>query len=313
MAYLNEEEKRVLEEFRAKGMKKAAAYKKVGAIVALVGLAALIALFVLLGVGILSEDLFTPLVMIVIAVFVVALVFYFYGRSFMADYQKKVYAFLEERRGKALFGKIVYQANRGIDERVIDYAGFFDVPSRYLGSFYLAGLYEGVPFEKGHYVLQRKETDKNGTRYVTYAEGTFYRFALSRDLGCLVRIVERKQKGGSVDPGNLSIVPTESIAFDEKFAVLSDNPGKALYVLTPTVMEKIMDLEKHFSGLFDLAFIGKEFYVSISDGTAAFSKLPVGHELRDEDLEEAERRIALPATLIEAFKIDEAKFSSAPK
>ena len=75
-------------------------------------------------------------------------------------------------------------------------------------------------------------------------------------------------------------------------------------------MEKIMDLEKHFSGLFDIAFIGKEFYVSISDGTEDFSRLPFDRELEDKDLEKIEERIALPATFIEAFKIDEAKFGA---
>ena len=310
MAYISEEDKKALSALRAKGAKKGSIFKNVGVVIGLFGVLALIAVFVLFGLDYIADGLLVALFMILAAIFVVALVLYGYGKSFRSTYQRKAFAFLEEKRGRALFGDIVYDPDRAIAQQVIDYAGFFDVPSRYFGSLYMAGRYEGIPFEKGHYVLQRKQESKNGTHYVTYAEGTFYRFALGRDLGGLVRIVEKKEKNGTVDPGELILVQTESIAFDEKFAVLSDDPTRALYVLTPAVMEKIMDLEKHFSGLFDIAFIGKEFYVSISDGTEDFSRLPFDRELEDKDLEKIEERIALPATFIEAFKIDEAKFGA---
>ena len=256
MAYISEEDKKALSALRAKGAKKGSIFKNVGLVIGLFGVVALIAVFVLFGLDFIEDGLLVALFMILAAVFVVALVLYGYGKSFRSTYQRKAFAFLEEKRGRALFGDIVYDPDRAIAQQVIDYAGFFDVPSRYFGSLYMAGRYEGIPFEKGHYVLQRKQESKNGTHYVTYAEGTFYRFALGRDLGGLVRIVEKKEKNGTIDPGELSLVQTESIAFDEKFAVLSDDPTRALYVLTPAVMEKIMDLEKHFSGLFDVAFIG---------------------------------------------------------
>lgn len=60
-------------------------------------------------------------------------------------------------------------------------------------------------------------------------------------------------------------VKLESPDFERAFAVYSTDQVEARYLLTPTVMERLLALERRFPGLMTVAFDGHEFLLALDD------------------------------------------------
>jgi hypothetical protein len=232
------------------------------------------------------------------------------GLLINSSFKKKVRSVVEQRVLDSLFPQRTVDPNRGLMLGLIMKPGFFNPPDRYIGRDYMSSSYDGIPFEKASYNLQRRETRSDGkntyTEWVTYAEGTMYHFTFERDFGQVVKVLE---KSGYLTFGStgLTKVETEYILFNKKFRVLASDETTVFYLLTPQIQEKIMDLEGNFAGHFFLAFMGNELFIAVDDSHRSIS-VPLFKKITEEVMAHIYSVYAIPKIFIELLGLNKNKF-----
>lgn len=226
-------------------------------------------------------------------------------------YLRRVQQTLSGVVNQVLFPKRVELPREGLNERLLLAPGFFATPDRYLYSDFMSSTYANIPFEKGKYDLQRRETttDSKGhttTSYVTYAKGTMYHFTYERDFGQIVKVLE-KQGFFTLGHQGLTKVETEYILFNKKFLVLASDETTVFYLLTPQIQEKILSLESKFKGQFYMAFIGKELFIAVNDSDASI-QVPWKVPLSLDNIMPAVECFAIPAVFIKLLGLNKNKF-----
>jgi hypothetical protein len=227
------------------------------------------------------------------------------------SYTKRVGQTLSGVVNQILFPKRVELPREGLNEKLLLKPGFFAVPDRYLYSDFMSSTYEGIPFERAKYDLQREETttDSKGhttTTYNTYAKGTMYHFTYERDFGQIVKVLE-KQGFFSLGHQGLTKVETEYILFNKKFLVLASDETTVFYLLTPQIQEKILSLEGKFRGQFYMAFIGNELFIAVNDSDTSI-QVPWKEKATLENLMPVVECFAIPAVFIKLLGLNKNKF-----
>lgn len=226
-------------------------------------------------------------------------------------YSKRVGETLSGVVNRILFPKRVELPREGLNLKLLLAPGFFATPDRYFHSDFLSSTYDGIPFERGKYDLQRRETTTDGkghttTTFVTYAKGTMYHFTYERDFGQIVKVLE-KQGFFALGHQGLKKVETEYILFNKKFLVLASDETTVFYLLTPQIQEKILSLEGKFRGQFYLAFMGKELFIAVNDSDASI-QVPWKEPVTLENLMPAVECFAIPAVFIKLLGLNKNKF-----
>lgn len=246
-----------------------------------------------------------------LAFLAIAIAFLFAVVVIKSNYVKKVQRSLGEVVNQTLFPKRIEKPCGGLNLKLLMAPGFFAAPDRYHYSDFMSSVYDGVPFEKGKYDLQRQETTSTGrghttTSYVTYAKGTMYHFTYERNFGQVVKVLE-KQGFLSLSHQTLKKVETEYIAFNRKFLVLASDETTVFYLLTPQMQEKILSLEGKFQGQFYMAFIGNELFIAVNDSDASI-QIPWKEEITIDNLMPAVECLAIPAVFIKLLGLNKNKF-----
>jgi hypothetical protein len=228
-----------------------------------------------------------------------------------STYSRRLRQTLNGVVNQVLFPKRVELPREGLNLKLLLKPGFFAVPDRYLYSDFMSSTYEGIPFERAKYDLQREETttDSKGhttTTYNTYAKGTMYHFTYERDFGQIVKVLE-KQGFFSLGHQGLTKVETEYILFNKKFLVLASDETTVFYLLTPQIQEKILSLEGKFRGQFYMAFIGNELFIAVNDSDTSI-QVPWKEKATLENLMPVVECFAIPAVFIKLLGLNKNKF-----
>ena len=135
------------------------------------------------------------------------------------------------------------------------------------------GVRRGVEFEffEAHLEDKRTTTDSKGrtrTRWVTVFNGQCLRFKFHKDfLG--ETLVTRDSGIFNIfgRGGDFERVKLESPQFERAFEVYSTDQVEARYILTPDLMQRLIQLEKTFRGAgLRCAFVGGELLVALEGG-----------------------------------------------
>ncbi len=173
------------------------------------------------------------------------------------------------------------------------------------GSDYIRGVYKGLDFEMSDIKLTEVRVHRNskGERReekVTIFKGTWCVCDFKKRLESDLWITEKT----SFLDLNFFTVKTDSEAFNKRFAVRTDTPHEAFYVLTPHMMEYIEEMDKKANGDIHFCFFrdGK-VYIAINSNKDSFE---FGFNC---DIESARKTIEKDLSYITDF-IDEIMASS---
>ena len=90
-------------------------------------------------------------------------------------------------------------------------------------------------------------------------KGMFGYIEFPFEFKCLLCLNSRYKKADT----SLSIVKLEDIVFSKKFGVLSNDQIESRYILTPDIMEKLLQLYGHFKGL-RITLVDNKMYIASS-------------------------------------------------
>lgn len=290
-----------LESARLVAKKKATIEIAVGGSLSLVFL-------ILIVVGLLA---FGPIGSLIFGVlFVASAVVLAIGIMGVKSFKRKVIEGLNKQVNADLFPGAVFSPKDGLPLATIMRPGFFSEPDRYLCGDLMKATYEGIPFARAHYELQKIETHSNGkttyTTYNTYAKGTMYHFSYGRDFGQTVKVME-KQGILAFNTSGLKKVETEYIEFNRKFQILASDETTVFYLLTPQIQEKIMELEGKFKGHFFLSFMGNELFIAVDDSDSSIS-LSINKPITEDSMGAIIEILAIPSVFISLLGLNKAKF-----
>ena len=208
------------------------------------------------------------------------------------------------------FDDVTYNQHASISQGVIDYTGLVKRADRFKGEDYIRGSYNGVHFETSDVELRERveHVDSKGRRHVSYPvffKGRWYVFRFEKTLEGALKICESYPQSRQ----GLEKFDTESIQFNKKFRLFATDKQFAFYHLNPSMMEKLLELEKMHRGHIYFYYAGNELHIGVNDNQD-YLEMPFRKEINEASIKTFEGDIDLIPAIIKEMKLDSRKFKN---
>lgn len=149
----------------------------------------------------------------------------------------------------------------------------FDI-DRIEGSDYIRATYHGVQIEMSDIKLIDRQSSGKHTRYVTQFEGLWMICDFGKTLSADLLLRERQSKLFRFAENLFrsdDTIETENEEFNDKFIIRSDSEHDAFYILTPHMMEYILQMDRKSAGDTYLRFMRSgKVHIAINSGRDSF-------------------------------------------
>jgi hypothetical protein len=185
------------------------------------------------------------------------------------------------------------------------------------GDDFVSGKIDKTDFEfselKTEY--QREYTDDDGKRqkeWVTVFQGLFFHADFNKHIDgetfVLTDITEKRfgkfAQKFQKDRKRGELVKLENPEFEKAFKVFSSSQQEARYILTPTMMEAMADMQKRFRRPMQFSFIGERVYCAISFDKGLFEPRVMKTGVKFSDVEEMYCLFSLIETIIQEMNLN---------
>lgn len=204
----------------------------------------------------------------------------------------------------------VYNPTGGINLNLIMSHKMYEHPDRCNMEDYIKATYNDVEYSMcdAHFQERHVTHDSKGNRrveYITYFKGRIIHVQLNRDLNTRLKIVEGHPRG--FNHYGLEKFETELIDFNKKYDTYVNDKERAFYMLTPVMLQKLLELERLFKGSIQYSFEDNSFMVFINNNGDSL-EVSLGKKLDEKNLNIYRGQIQLAATIINEFKLDSDKY-----
>jgi hypothetical protein len=181
----------------------------------------------------------------------------------------------------ALNGQLNYQPDSGVNESEFNACGFFSDPDRYQCEDLIQGRIgeTQLRFSEVHAEREERTRDSRGNtsrRYVTIFKGLFFIADFNKDFRgttlvtpdmterFLGRFGQKLQEfGAKFSFSSRELVKLEDPEFEKVFAVYSGDQIEARYLLSTSLMRRLLDFRAKCKSDFHLAFMANHIYLAI--------------------------------------------------
>ena len=214
---------------------------------------------------------------------------------------------VKEELGK----EATYKIRGGISMKEIDSLKVVARADRSHTEDYISCSYNGVPYEMCDCVLEERSVshDSNGNQvesYHTYFKGRVIKIDFQRNLNMELKAVNQPTKGFQYRP----LVPfeTEVIDFNKKFKCYASSKEHGFYILTPWMIQKIMELEKMYAGGLYIVVMHNNLYILINNSGDSL-EVNISKPLDSKQIDRIRYDLLIAATIINEFRVDSDKFN----
>ena len=200
--------------------------------------------------------------------FVIGLIILFYcinaqGKELSAFYKKEVIATIISK----LCEGATFEPDQGISQGTFEGCGLFQEPDRYHSEDLISGCVEATHFVCSEIHAEEKRVTSDGKGHTrTYWVDIFRGFFFIADF-------QKDFKGKTSVYRNSWIklhfgeqrVKLENPEFENSFDVYSTDQVEARYLLTPSLMERLLILDQKFPGKITLSFRDSNVIIAIPD------------------------------------------------
>ncbi|MDE6655949.1 MAG: DUF3137 domain-containing protein, partial [Anaeroplasmataceae bacterium] len=238
---------------------------------------------------------------------IIAIVLIFITSRQVSAFKKKFKEIVVKKLIKEELGvDAVYNMNGGISINEIDSLKVARSPDRYHTEDYISCTYNGVPYQMCDCTLEEKVVthDSQGhtqTSYQTYFKGRVIKIDFQRDLKMELKVVNSPTRGFQYKP----LVPfeTEVIEFNKKFKCYASQKEDGFYLLTPILIQKMLELEAMYKGGIYFIFMYGNLYVLINNSGDSL-EVSVSKPLDEKQINRIKSDILIGATIINEFRMD---------
>jgi len=177
------------------------------------------------------------------------------------------------------FESVVYTPEKGLDEEIIANTYMMDMGDDYYSNDFIQAKYKNVFFTQADVHITREETDTDSdgnttTHDVTIFMGKWMIFDFNKKFKANIQVADKwfgnnclyRRKGEE----KFKKVEMESEAFNKKFLVYTQLEHDAFYVLTPQMIDKIMNLSTICNGRLMFCFIDDKLHIAINSYKDSF-------------------------------------------
>ncbi len=213
------------------------------------------------------EGIFAPIVIVAISVIIFITCINNKSKIFSSFYKEGVV----DEIIHAFCPNATYSPNDGVGEELFRNSGLFTSPDRYHAEDLIEGCLDKTSFicSEVHAEERRARSTKNGVQY--YWEDIFKGFLFIADFHkefqgetTILRNSFFKVKMGA------SRVKMENPDFEKVFDVFSTNQIEARYLITPSMMERMLKLDSNFKKGVTISFRNSTILVAIPDSKNRF-------------------------------------------
>lgn len=254
-----------------------------------------------------TKSLF-PLILSVIIGFIIQVVLGASAKSFKTKAKEFILpALIKEEYGDSA----VYISGGCVDLNKVYKAGVYQQADRYFCGDFIKASYNDIPFEMSELKLQERHvtTDSKGNRrvtYETYFSGRVIIIDFKKDMDLNLKIVEGHPRG--FHKSGLEKFETELIDFNKKFDTYVNDKEKAFYILTPKMLQKLLEMETKFRGTIQYVINSDVMLVFINDNKDSL-EININKEMNNEQIELIRSDLILPCAVINEFGLDKDKFN----
>lgn len=258
--------------------------------------------------------LMTQVAMIVIGiiVFIISVIFFGKAQKHSLTFKSLVKTEIVTDILKEQFDDVSYEPKNHISIPRIVATGMVKRPDRYQGEDLIMGSYKGVSFEVSDIDLkERVETrDSKGNvqvSYQTYFKGRWYVYTFERHFKEQLKIIEGR--GFGVNTKGLVKLDVESIEFNKKFAIFASSQEFGFYLITSSMIEKLLELEKLHRGSILYYYVNNELHIGVND-RRDYMELSIKTPLNEASLKTFMSDIDLIPAIINELRLDSSKFKN---
>ena len=240
-----------------------------------------------IGVGVISIILLLvikhPAVIIVGAILAAASYFGGYfsaARKYKSEFKDKVFSKILQ----AVNPGLVYNKSGFISkEKFYESKIFTERADRYSGEDYISGMVDKTQIEFSELHTQERRVTSNGktttVHYVTFFKGLFMIADFHKNFnGQTIVLPDTAEKlfgflGKKLQDWNFTrdeVVTLENPEFEKEFVVYSNDQVEARYILSTSMVERILDLKKKYNTNVYLSFINSKVFVALQNNTNLF-------------------------------------------
>ncbi len=195
-------------------------------------------------------------------IFVVAIVLVVIGssknRQLTREFKEKfLYDLLKES-----FEDVSYNPHQGVYESEVMASELLERPDRFYSNDLIEATHNGINFTMSDIHLQEVVRRDKHTEVRTIFQGPFMKFTFNKNFKGKLQVRER---GFIAWFSKYKKIKMESIEFNKKFATYSTEDHTAFYILTPHLMEALLEMERTRRGDFYISFINGELFIALDN------------------------------------------------
>lgn len=154
---------------------------------------------------------------------------------------------------KEVFDITEYNPNEGIDRYEIAETRMMSTGDRYHSNDYMIGKYKNINFKCADVHIETEHEDSDGDRhYSTLFRGQWMIFDFNKTFKANIQICERffagAMRGNLFSKTKYHKVNMEDVEFNKQFKVYAQDEHEAFYILTPGMMQRILQLNNDIPG-----------------------------------------------------------------
>jgi len=224
--------------------------------------------------------LFHPLMMGIVMIFVViaSITYRFMTKGYAQDFKARIITPLIG----AIDPHLLYNPDFMISQRLFERSDLFQhTIDRYSGNDYVKGSIDGVPIEFSDVHAEYQTRDSKGrTQWHTLFRGLFLVAEFNKTFTSKTLILpDMAQKsfgtliGGWLQSINFSrddLIRLDDPEFEKHFVVYGNDPIEARYILTHSMMKRLLEFQRRISHPLFVSFVHNHIHVAIGTGKDLF-------------------------------------------
>lgn len=234
------------------------------------------------------------------------------------DYKKVFKTEVVEKIVKLINADYKYNPSAHIKEQFYSLSGIFPAdPDRCSGDDLITGTIEQAPFQFSELKTEEKteSRDDDGSRktqWNTIFRGIFFVAEFNKQLGERTFVMPQNDRrttnifGKERKKNRLhgEMVKLENPEFERLFTVYGSSQQEARYVLTPVLMEAIVNIQKQLGLKMYFSFVGENVYCAIPMGKNMFEPKISKDGINYKDVEEMFLLFSLIETIIHEMNLN---------
>ena len=220
----------------------------------------------------------------------------------------------------ALDENLRYSPYSHVAQRTFLNSQLFKNIDRMSGNDYVTGKIDDIPIEFSDIHAEQKHKDSKGrTSYSTVFQGLFIKSEFNKNFqGATVVLPDTAQSlfgdfiGNFLQSSNISrseLVKMDNVEFEKEFVIYSDNQVEARYILSHTLMQKLLHFKKRSKHPLYISFNLNNIYLAIAYNKDLFEPSIFHSLLKYKVAMEYIETLHLAVGIIEELKLNEKLWS----